>query len=407
MPLAYDQSVVPQASIDDILKLASGDADLKETKLNAELQQCKMQQSSSNNSSSDFLSQLTSDAESKVANAYQTLSNTNTAKDTSKSDISSTALSVNAALGGAEGNAGKDEDNSFFSSIISKVNEIAKDKNKINDIKNKVKISEDLIAAAKDPNKLQSEIAKILKNNPDTLPANLKSALAALDKILCGDVSGAILNSSGNAIANALSQLTDLAALSLFSCNVDITKVSSILSSYAIKTLSNALPTTIGGTVLSATGSKTAAAVASSVIGSAVNKGKIDVKTIVKEGVKVAKSTGEDKSIITMVKNGVKTITSSDKADKLKTTKADDTITNKNILEVASDMLGDEKYNGSKDTEPKKDLDNNEVYTPYTLAKTLVKETTGDENTLDQKPQIDTTTKLALLTGINNNKNIA
>jgi len=400
MPLAYEQIGISQTSLDSITKLIKSEDSLNKTKLNPIEQKKELVPiTEKNDVYGKSINDISSEAKSKTANAYEDLKNVNNAKDISRTSLSTTTLMLNTTLNKKH----NEKKPSFFKSLINKVDEITKDKNKIKKIKDNTKTSMELLKAVNDPNKLQSEVAKMLSKHPDILSAKSKSALAKLDKILCGDKDAALNNVY---TATSIDKLTDAAAFGLLSCSIDTSKATNMLMDYVKRNAISNISNKIENKVLSVTGSVTAKTTTSFVINKAIHGGKVNFKEVSKVVLKTAKKTKEkDKILIKIIRSSIKSMKAKYKADKMKATKSDKK-TNEKTLNLISDILGKDKYQGRHKQKYKKDINGDELLTPPQLADKIIKETTTSEDNLDNKPEIDNTAKIKLLTGINENINI-
>jgi len=280
------------------------------------------------------------------------------------------------------------------------------------DVRKFLKSNFNLCKDLRHPERLKGEINKILKNKPNFLPANLRSGLASLDKELCGDPEGAIVNGDPNNpnvsnIVNAMMAVGNRAGLHIFSCNISIKQVSKLITDTIIKTATENAKTiglgTVSGIVTKTTDdAKLSNAVVNS-LNDAMNGKGLDVHSVLKVACKHARKSKKgkelQKSILSSVKTAVKSTFNRKKSNKALLSDSGDKKTNKENVEFLASALGKDKYNSSKHKK-----DNGESTTIAILAKKMTKETTGDENNLDTKPTLDTTTKIATLTGINENK---
>jgi len=280
------------------------------------------------------------------------------------------------------------------------------------DVRKFIKSNFNLCKDLRHPERLKGEITNILKNKPNFLPANLRSGLASLDKELCGDPEGAIVNGDPNNAnirntVNAMMAVSNRAGLHIFSCNVSVKQVSKLVTNTMIKTATENAEAigagTVDGIVMKTTGdAKLSNAVVNSLNDTINGKG-LDVNSVLKVACKHARKSKEgkklEKSILSTVKTAVKSTFNRKKSNKVLISDSGDKETNKTNVEFLANALDKDKYNSSKHKK-----DNSESTTIAILAKKMTKETTGDEDSLDTKPLLDTATKIATLTGINKNK---
>jgi len=280
------------------------------------------------------------------------------------------------------------------------------------DVRKFIKSNFNLCKDLRHPERLKGEIDNILKNKPNFLPANLRSGLASLNKELCGDPEGAIVNGDPNNpnisnIVNAMMTVGNRAGLHIFSCNISVKQVSKLITNKMIQTATENAEVigsgTVNGIVTKTTGdAKLSNAVVNSLNDTINGKG-LDVHSVLKVACKHARKSKEGKklkkSILSTVKTAVKSTFNRKKSNKVLISDSGDKKTNKDNVEFLASALGKDKYNSSKHKKT-----TSESTTIAILAKKMTKETTGDENNLDTKPILDTTTKIATLTGINKNK---